>query len=88
MRERWPLRGLLRVACESAGAAKLTKLQVRVENESAVVAGERAGALRTALVSTHVLLAVDGGTFVSVLDPTPDAAAATATLPTGISSRC
>jgi hypothetical protein len=81
VRERWPLRGTLTVRCEAVpGAASLRKLRVRVENDSEVVAGERSGALRTAFVSTHLLLAVQGGRFVSVLDPTPAAAEATAAL--------
>jgi hypothetical protein len=81
VRERWPLRGTLSIASEPAGEAPgLQKIRVRVENRSGVVAGERAGALRTALVSTHLLLAVENGTFVSVLDPTPAAAEATAAL--------
>lgn len=81
IRERWELRGTLTLTCEAAGeSGTLRKLRVRVENTSEVVAGERAGALRTAFVSTHLLLAVQSGAFVSVLDPTPDAAAATAAL--------
>jgi hypothetical protein len=81
VRERWPLSGSLSVACDAVpGAPPLRKLRIRVENCSRVVAGERAGALRTALVSTHLLLAVEGGAFVSVLDPTPEAAAATESL--------
>ena len=81
VRERWPLNGTLTVACEAVSdAPALRKVRIRVENRSRVVAGERAGALRTALVSTHLLLAVEGGAFVSVLDPTPDAAKATESL--------
>ncbi len=81
VRERWPLAGTLAIRCDAvAGAPGLRKLRVLVENRSAVVAGERSGALRTAFVSTHALLAVERGCFVSVLDPTPEAAAATAEL--------
>ena len=80
-RERWALSGTLTLRADAVpGADALRKLRVRVENESAVVAGERSGALRTAFVSTHVLLAVQGGRFVSVLDPIPAAADATKTL--------
>ena len=80
-RERWPLTGTLALRADVVpGADALRKLRVRVENESGVVAGERSGALRTALVSTHVLLAAQGGRFVSVLDPIPAAAEATKTL--------
>ena len=81
VRECWPLRGSLSVEVEPAGDdAALRKLRVRVENDSEVVAGERAGALRTAFVSTHVLLAAENAKFVSVLDPTPAAAEATKSL--------
>ena len=78
VRERWPLRGTLTLRCDMVpGAESLLKLQVRVENGSGVVAGERSGALRTAFVSTHVLLAAENARFISVLDPTPAAADAT-----------
>jgi hypothetical protein len=81
VRERWPLTGTLALRCNAVqGADSLRMLHVRVENESDVVAGERSGALRTAFVSTHVLLAAHGARFVSVLDPIPAAAEATKTL--------
>ncbi|MEO7038734.1 MAG: hypothetical protein ABI186_01750, partial [Candidatus Elarobacter sp.] len=81
VRERWPLRGTITIRFEPvAGAPALRKLRVLIENASEVVAGERAGALRTAFVSTHALLAAQNARFVSVLDPTPDAVAATAGL--------
>jgi hypothetical protein len=80
-RERWPLSGTLTLRADAVpNADALRKLRVRVKNESGVVAGERSGALRTAFVSTHVLLAAQGGRFVSVLDPIPAAAEATKTL--------
>ena len=81
VRERWPLRGTLTIACEAVpDAPSLRKVRISVRNGSDVVAGERAGALRTAFVSSHVLLAADGGAFVSVLDPPQAAAVATASL--------
>ncbi|MEA2666885.1 MAG: hypothetical protein QOI11_3829 [Candidatus Eremiobacteraeota bacterium] len=81
VRERWQLAGTLTVRCDAvADRPALRKLRVRVENGSEVVAGERSGALRTALVSTHALLAVENGSFVSVLDPPAEAAAASAGL--------
>ncbi|HEV3085678.1 MAG TPA: hypothetical protein VGX96_00540 [Candidatus Elarobacter sp.] len=81
VREQWPLRGTVALRCVAVpGAPALRKLTVRVENDSEVVAGERAGALRTAFVSTHVLLAAENARFVSVLDPTPEATEATKTL--------
>jgi hypothetical protein len=80
-RERWPLRGTLAILCEPVtGTPALRRMRVHVENRSAVVAGERAGALRTAFVATHALLAVENGAFVSVLDPTPQATGPTRTL--------
>lgn len=81
VRERWPLRGAITIGIEPVvDAPALRKLRVLIENTSGVVAGERAGALRTAFVSTHALLAAKNARFVSVLDPTPEAAAATAGL--------
>ncbi len=81
VRERWPLRGTLAIRCDAvAGAPSLVKLRARVENASIVVPGERCAALRTAFVSTHLLLSAQNAQFISVLDPIPDAAPATATL--------
>ena len=81
VRERWALRATLSIEVDPVEAApSLRKLRVRVENDSEVVAGERAGALRTALVSTHVLLAAENAAFLSVLDPPQPAAEATAAL--------
>lgn len=81
VRERWPLAGTLTISCDAVeGAPALRKLRVRVENRSEVVAGERSGALRTALVSAHALLAVERGSFLSVLDPPAEAVAASAAL--------
>jgi hypothetical protein len=86
VRQRWPLRGSLTIDVDpqtligNDAGTRISKLRVRVENDSDVVPGERSAALRTALVSTHVLLAVDGGRFLSVLDPPGDASQATAAL--------
>jgi hypothetical protein len=69
-RRRWPLHGSIAVDCEPVeGAAALRKLRVRIENHSAVVPGERSSALRTAFVSSHTLLHMEGGAFLSALDP-------------------
>ena len=60
-----------------APAAGLVKLRVRVENSGSVAAQlPRAEALRSSLIACHVLLAVHGGAFVSLLDPPGEAAAA------------
>ncbi len=82
VRERWPLAGTLTIAIEAIeGPYSLAKLRVRVENDSSVVAGEtRDSALRTAFVSTHVLLRIDEGRFLSTLDPPEFAGNANAAL--------
>ena len=81
VRERWPLTATLQVEVEPvADEPRLAKLRVHVGNQSDVVAGERSAALRTSLVSTHVILAIANGRFLSVLDPPAHAAAATAAL--------
>ncbi|HEY1882343.1 MAG TPA: hypothetical protein VGG51_04810 [Candidatus Cybelea sp.] len=74
VRRRWPLHGSVTVECELvAGDHALRRLRVCVANQSAVVPGERSSALRTAFVSTHALLYAEGGRFLSVLDPPPEA---------------
>jgi hypothetical protein len=82
VRERWPLRGTLEVTIEPVACddARLGRLRVRLVNRSEVVPGERSAALRTSFVSTHTLLAIGGGTFLSVLDPPAYASTATAAL--------
>lgn len=81
VRERWPLSGTLALRCDPVpDTPAQRRVQVRVENDSGVVAGERAGALRTAFVSSHVLLAAENARFLSVLDPPEAASAATRTL--------
>lgn len=70
VRRRWALHGAIRVECEPVLAeAQLRKLRVRVANTSAVVAGPRSSALRTAFVSSHTLLHAAGARFLSTLDP-------------------
>jgi hypothetical protein len=49
-------------------APGLRRLTVRVRNRTEF-AGDRAAALRHALVSTHLALGVEGGAFVSLTDP-------------------
>jgi len=84
VRERWPLRGSfaieIRLVSTAVSAPAVYRLRARVANHSVVVAGERSSALRTSLVSTHTLLAIEGGRFLSVLDPPIYAAAATTRL--------
>ena len=77
VRERWPVSGVVRVAAEPAG--DLVRIQVRIENLGAWEGeGDRERALRFSLVGAHTLLAVRGGTFVSLLDPPPAHATAAA----------
>ncbi|HXO18070.1 MAG TPA: hypothetical protein VN909_07855, partial [Candidatus Dormibacteraeota bacterium] len=81
VRRRWPLHGAVMVECEDVPAhPSLRRLRVRVANHSTVVAGERSSALRTAFVSTHVLLYAENGRFLSVLDPPQDVARETESL--------
>ncbi len=83
VRERWALRGSLAISLtpvDGPSSGSLSRLRARVENHSDVVAGERSSALRTSFVSTHLLLAIEGGRFLSVLDPPSHAATASASL--------
>ena len=70
VRERWPVTGGLKVAAEPLPTPwGLARLRVEVENETAGGFTSREEALAGSLIATHVLLAVDGGGFVSLLDP-------------------
>ncbi|GAC1304988.1 MAG: hypothetical protein NVSMB21_06110 [Vulcanimicrobiaceae bacterium] len=77
VRERWPLAGVL--SCDALPlSGNVSRLRVRVENRSAVVAApERGVVLRTAFVSAHTLLGIAGGAFWSPIDPPDDALART-----------
>ncbi len=81
VRRRWPLSALVRVSAERVdGAPDLLRLRVRTENGASDVAlagATRPEILRHSLVAAHQLLAIDGGRFLSLLDP-PDHAAAAA----------
>lgn len=66
LRETVALQGRIVVAPQSTGATR--RMRVRIENESALHGDDRAAALKTAFVSCHTLLAVDGGLFVSLMD--------------------
>jgi hypothetical protein len=77
VRERWPLTMRVRISAAPAGA--WIRVTVRVENTSDWPVGrlpDRDEALRQSCASTHVLVAAGGGTFGSLTDPEPDAAAA------------
>jgi len=71
-RIRWPLSGVIRCrARRFEGPYGVVKLRLRVENTNQWQgpAARRDEALRRSLVATHTLLAVDAGSFVSLLDP-------------------
>jgi hypothetical protein len=60
----------------------LIKLRVRVENKEPwlpAFAGDRDEMLRHSLVSAHLLLAIEGGEFVSLLEPPPPLASTAGT---------
>jgi hypothetical protein len=81
VRRREPIDVVVRVGAEWAdGPGALVKVAVTVENASVSRDDElsREDALRHALVAVHVLLGVDDGAFVSMLDPGDDAVAAVA----------
>jgi len=77
IRRRWAQNGMLRIWAQRAG--HLVKFRVRIENHSQPGADgestaiQRAVALRTSFLSTHALLRVQDGDFVSLLDPPPAA---------------
>ena len=82
VRECWPLTGVMRVSSLPATSeAGTLQLCARAENHSAIVpAAQRGVVLRTAFVSAHTLLGIDGGSFLSPIDPPEVALAATARL--------
>jgi hypothetical protein len=79
VRERWPVH--LRVTASMSRCAapfRLARLRLRIENTdvSTPPDASRDDALRRSLIATHSLITVDGGRFVSLLDPPAWAAAA------------
>jgi hypothetical protein len=72
-----PIAGLVRLSAEAVDG--LMKLCVRIENHTEfpdAAEAPRSEAMRRSLVGTHTLLAVAGGSFVSLMDPPPAAKAA------------
>ncbi|HEY1653234.1 MAG TPA: hypothetical protein VGG09_15215 [Acidimicrobiales bacterium] len=79
VRERIPVDATLRVTVAPVGdASPYRKVTVTVENATAWGGGDaaRADAMAQSLVAVHTMLAADGATFVSLLDPPDDAAGA------------
>lgn len=70
VRRRWPLSALVRVsAVRLPGPYGAVRLRVVVDNVSSAQADTREDALRHALVAAHLLLGVDDGAFLSLLEP-------------------
>jgi hypothetical protein len=66
------------IAMQAREAGGSTHVALEVQNETQSAAASRNEALNYALVSAHVLLDAPGGSFASLLDPPPHAAAAVA----------
>jgi hypothetical protein len=80
IRERLAIDGMVRVAtAPAAHGSPYVKVTVTVENATpwSNDASRRADVVAQSLVAVHTMLAVDGATFVSLLDP-PDSAAESA----------
>ncbi|HTQ81361.1 MAG TPA: hypothetical protein VMM92_15285, partial [Thermoanaerobaculia bacterium] len=74
VRRRWPIAAAVRLSAEPIEG--FVRLRVRIENLTPWPAGSppaRDELLRRSLLSTHTLLAIAGGAFVSLLEP-PEAA--------------
>jgi hypothetical protein len=81
VRRRQPVNGTVTVAVEGSGSAGYSKVAVTVSNAtawSAPAAGGRDEALARSYIAVHTMLAVDGGRFVSLLDPPAPAVEAAA----------
>ncbi len=81
LRHREELRGLVRISAQKLAAGKpLLKVTIEVENTTdwADPTADRDSAMRRSLVAVHTLLAVDDATFVSLLEPPPEAEQAVA----------
>jgi hypothetical protein len=80
IREQRPVEGRIESRAVEV-AAGLFRVTLNVENRTLLVLNEgiqREDALRQALISTHTLLGVSGGEFVSLFDPPEDCRAAAA----------
>jgi len=70
VRERWPLSGAIELAAERLDD-RLVKVRIRLENVTRWEAPDapRDEALRGSFAGAHLMLAVESGQFVSLLDP-------------------
>jgi hypothetical protein len=81
IRHREPVEGVARIVVSRPGASlPYRKVAVMVENTTAWTGTgrHRDDAMGHSLIAVHTMLAVDDGTFVSLLDPSEDAAPAAA----------
>jgi len=81
VRRREQICGLVHIDARPADeGGRLLKVSITVENATDwdEPGADRDAAMRRSLIAVHTLLAVDGGSFVSLLEPTPIAATATA----------
>jgi hypothetical protein len=72
LRRRRAISAAVRIEIEPCG--DLFKIRIRVENDTrcgARTLADRDDAVRQSLAGTHVMLAIEGGAFVSLLDPPP-----------------
>jgi hypothetical protein len=75
VRERIPVEAKVRVTVTPVSDSEYRKVAVAVENTTEWDSGDaaRADAMASSLVAVHTMLAADGATFVSLLDPPEDA---------------
>jgi hypothetical protein len=80
VRRREAVAGWVTIAAEPVSASGYAKITVQVENgtEWEDPGATRDDALARALLAAHTVLAIDGGAFVSLLDPPPEASEASA----------
>jgi len=78
VRRREQVCGLVRISTERIDG--LLKVSITVENTTHwdLAGADRDMAMRSSLIAVHTLLAIDGGSFVSLLEPTPGAEQAVA----------
>ncbi|HEU4350029.1 MAG TPA: hypothetical protein VFR35_19805 [Actinoplanes sp.] len=76
VRRRWPLTARVRTRVEPGDG--YLRLTVEVANEHPARVADKETAIRSSLIGAHLLIQAEGTSFVSVLDPPAEAAAAAA----------
>ena len=70
VRRRWPVNARVVVSAQRCeGPYPLATVAVSIENTTEPTGSDRDGAIRQSMVAVHTLAAVDGGRFLSTLDP-------------------